>query len=191
MSLVRLLNEIYPISEEAVRIIEPFVSLRKVAAGQFVIRQDMVADNVFLVKSGAFRNFSSFEGKDHTRWFAIEGDIFTSMFSFQKNEPAIASVVALIDSEVYTISIGKIKEIIVSNKDWAVWTSQYCLDGLYQLARKYVYLGRGDAYTRYKNLMKYKSFSLLNNVPLNVVASYLDVAPQTLSRIRRNIAREK
>lgn len=190
MDFAALLRQFYPISDEAIEKIRPFVSLEDVAARQLVIKQDEVTDKVFLVKCGAFRNFSRFEGKEYTRWFAIEGDIFTSMFSYSKGEAAIASVEALMDSTIYTVPIAKIKELITSDKEWAVWAAQYCLDGLYQLSRKYIFLGRGDAYTRYKNLMEYKSFQLLNNVPLQVIASYLDVAPQTLSRIRRRIGKE-
>lgn len=191
MDFPELLRMFHPISDESIEKIRPFVSLRKVAAKEKIIVEGEVADSVYLVKSGAFRNYSVFEEKEHTRWFAIEGDLFTSMFSFSKGEPAIASVIALIDSEVYCAPISEVKKIIVEDKGWAVWSSQYCIDGLYQLSRKYVFLGRGDAYTRYVNLMKYKTFQLLNNVPLQVIASYLDVAPQTLSRIRRRIAKER
>lgn len=190
MDFADFLREFYPLGDEAVEKMRPFVSCRKVAAGERIIVEGEPTEWLFLVKSGAFRNFSVADGKEHTRWFAIEGDLFTSMFSFSKGEPAIASVVALIDSEVYYAPISEVKKLIVEDKDWAVWSSQYCIDGLYQLSRKYVFLGRGDAYTRYLNLMKYKTFQLLNNVPLQVIASYLDVAPQTLSRIRRRLAKE-
>lgn len=191
MDFPTLLKEIYPISDEAIAEITPYVETRSLSAGEFLIRQGEVAGHVYLVKGGAFRNYSTFDERETTRWFGIEGDVFTSMFSFSRGEGAMSSVVALIDSEVYQLPIDVAKKIVVENKEWAVWAAQYCLDGLYQLERRYTFLGTGDAYTRYKNLMKYKTFQLLNNVSLQVIATYLGVAPQTISRIRRRIAREK
>lgn len=191
MELHELLRESFPISDEAIARMEPFVSLRKVAIRENIITQGEVAENVFLVKSGAFRNYSYHDNEETTRWFGIEGDVFTSMFSYSRGEPAMSTVVALLDSEVYEAPIDAVKKMIVEDREWAVWAAQYCLDGLYQLERRYTFLGWGDAYTRYRNLMKYKTFRLLNSVPLQVVASYLNVTPQTISRIRRRLASEK
>ena len=191
MELHELLRESYPISDAAVEKLKPLVSLREIPAGDDLITQGMVTDNVFLVKSGAFRNYSYYDGKEKTRWFGIEGDVFTSMFSYSKGEPAMSSVTALLDSVVYEAPIEEIKRLILEDSEWALWAAQYCLDGLYHLERRYTYLGWGDAYTRYRNLMKYKSFHLLNNVPLQVIATYLDVSPQTISRVRRRIAKER
>lgn len=191
MDLHELLREIYPISDEAIERMMPYVNLRKVSIRENIITQGEVTENIFLVKSGAFRNYSYHDNEETTRWFGIDGDVFTSMFSFSRGEPAMSTVVALLDSEVYEAPIDAVKKIITEDKEWAVWTAQYCLDGLYQLERRYTFLGWGDAYTRYRNLMKYKTFHLLNNVPLQVVASYLNVTPQTISRIRRRLASEK
>lgn len=191
MELKTLLTGIYPIGDEAIAEMQRHISVRRLTAGELLIRQGQPTEYVYLVREGAFRNYCTSDGRESTRWFAIEGDIFTSMFSFSKGEPAMSSVVALIDSYVYCAPIGVVKRMIEENKEWAVWTAQYCLDGLYQLERRYTFLGSGDAYTRYKNLMKYKTFQLLNNVPLQVIATYLNVAPQTISRIRRRIAHEK
>lgn len=191
MDLHELLREFYPISDEAIERMMPHVSLRKVAIRENIITQGEVTENIFLVKSGAFRNYSYHDNEETTRWFGIDGDVFTSMFSFSRGEPAMSTVVALLDSEVYEAPIEAVKKIITEDKEWAVWAAQYCLDGLYQLERRYTFLGWGDAYTRYRNLMKYKTFRLLNSVPLQVVASYLNVTPQTISRIRRRLASEK
>lgn len=191
MELRDFLRDIYPISEEAIDKLTPFITVRKVSTGEEIITQGQVADKIFMVKEGAFRNYSYYDGKETTRWFGIDGDVFTSMFSFSKGEPAMSTVVALVDSVVYEAPIDVLKRLIIEDNEWAIWTSQYCLDGFYHLERRYTFLGWGDAYTRYRNLMKYKSFHLLNNVPLQVIATYLDVSPQTISRIRRRIAKEK
>lgn len=47
------------------------------------------------------------------------------------------------------------------------------------------------AETRYKNLLEKYPASLIQNIPLKHLASFLGIAPQSLSRIRKKIHEER
>jgi hypothetical protein len=77
--------------------------------------------------------------------------------------------------------------LIKSSHEWAEWVSYLLIDGLYVFERRYTFLGRGDALTRYTNFMKMRPKWMVNCIPLKYIASYLGITPQTLSNIRRKI----
>ena len=178
MEIDEIIREIYPMSDEGISLLRPLLREQRIRAHTLMIRQGHLCREVFFVKSGVARNFTLCDGKEHTRWFAMDGDLLTS-------------VEALTDMEVYTADIDKIKELIVKSPEWALWTSQYLMDGLYIIERRYTFLGQGDAYARYTNLQKMRSAKMLNFIPLQDIASYLGITPQTLSRVRRRIAEEE
>lgn len=191
MEIEEIIRDIYPMSDEGISLLRPLLHEQRIYANTLMIRQGHLSREVFFVKSGVARNFTLCDGKEHTRWFAMDGDLLASMFSLSRGLPAVASVEALTDMEVYTADIDKVKELIVKSPEWALWTSQYLIDGLYIIERRYTFLGQGDAYARYINLQKMRSAKMLNFIPLQDIASYLGITPQTLSRVRRRIAEEE
>lgn len=161
-----------------------------VKKGDLIMFQDKVCKKLFVIKTGVFRNFVIIDGNDTTRWFAEDGDIFTSMVSFAYGDPSIASVEALCDSEILTASLDDVKALITTSPEWSLWMNHFVSDGLAVMEKRYRYLGQGDAYTRFRNLYEWRRAEVLRHIPLQHIASYLNVSPQTISRFRRKIAAE-
>lgn len=191
MQIEEILRSIYPMSDAGVDLIRPLLKEEIYQKRDMLITQGEMCREIFFVKKGVARNFSICDGKEYTRWFAMDGDLVTSMFGFAKDLPAISSVECESQMEVYTADINDIRRLIVESPEWALWTSQYLIDGLYILERRHTFLGQGDAYTRYVNLLKMRSFKMLNCISLKHIASYLGITQQTLSRVLRQLVREK
>lgn len=187
MELREIFDIVRPISDEAYEQIENLTTLRKVKAHEYIIEEGKLSREIFFVKSGIFRNFALNDDKEHTRWFAEEGDIICSMFSFVMKQRAIATVEALTDAELYVASSQDMRELIENSFEWSKWISRYLIEGLYAYERRYTFLGTGDALTRYENLLRMRQRSMLDKIPLQHIASYLNITPQTLSKIRRTL----
>lgn len=187
MDIKELIDTIRPVSDEALEMFLPKLTPRSVRAKELIIEQGKTSRSIYFICSGVFRNFTLNDGEEHTRWFALDGDIVASMFSFANGQPAIASVQALTDAEVCVMSIADAKELMDSSPEWSRWANRFFADGLYMLERRYLYIGVGDAMTRYKNLQSMRSFEMLQKVPLQYIASYLNMRPQTLSNIRKQL----
>lgn len=189
MNIADMIREVAPMSDEGLSLLEDLLIPESVPAGTMIIKEGVTSRYLYFINSGCLRNFALEEdGHEQTRWFATDGDLVASMYSFAAGEPAIASVEALTDVELHKVRIHDIKQLIVDNHEWAVWACRYLADGLYVLERRYTFLGHGDAMTRYLNLQKMRTFEILNKIPLQYIASYLGITPQTLSRIRRRLA---
>lgn len=190
MDLEQIVFNTYKVSQEAyeaaLKYIEPF-SCKK---GELLMRQGEMCNYVFIISEGVFRNFAiNDEGEDHTRWFAEDGDLFTSMLSFSSSEKSIASVEALCDSFGWKISIENARHLLDNNREWSVWANHLFADGLAVMEKRYSFLGTGNAYARFCNLYKWRRSEVLRHIPLQHIASYLGVTPQSISRFRRKLVK--
>ncbi len=176
-------------SDEGLSLLEPLLTPVSIRPGTMIIEEGAVSRHLYFIKSGCLRNFALDDGREQTRWFAVDGDLVASMHSFVTGEPAIASVEALTDVEMYQARINDIKALTEKSHEWALWACRYLCDGLYVLERRYTFLGHGDALTRYANLQRMRTFAILNRIPLQYIASYLGITPQTLSRVRRKLSK--
>ena len=118
------------------------------------------------------------------RFLVRPGEVSRELFIIKEG---IARNFSLYDGTAMDLLVADrddIHRLINGNPEWALWTARYLIDGLYQIERRFVFLGQGDAYTKYQNLQQYRTFEVLNQIPLQQIASYLNITPQTLSRIR-------
>ncbi len=111
-----------------------------------------------------------------------------SMFSFSRDLPAVSSIEALTDAKVYVLSFEDARRLIMTNDEWARWTAIHLLDGLFVLERRNTFLRHGDALRRYCNFVRMRTANTSNKIPLKYIASYLNMTPPTLSRIRSKVA---
>ena len=96
---------------------------------------------------------------------------------------------ALEDSSALAVTFSDFRRLIDERPDLMRWWSTVLLLQVYCLERRYVWIGTCDATQRYKTMLKIRS-SIINRIPLKYVAQYLNVTPETLSRIRAKIAKE-
>lgn len=190
MELEEIVRSVHPVSDEAIEQLRRILTSRKVPARRFLVRPGEVSRELFIIKEGIARNFSLYDGKETTRWFGLEGDVIAEMFSFVQGKPAACAIETVTAMDLLVADRDDIHRLINGNPEWALWTARYLIDGLYQIERRFVFLGQGDAYTKYQNLQQYRTFEVLNQIPLQQIASYLNITPQTLSRIRRRVARK-
>ncbi|MDE5790005.1 MAG: Crp/Fnr family transcriptional regulator [Muribaculaceae bacterium] len=190
MDLKTALRMVHPISDDAIEELKLFLVPFNVEKGGQLIAQGVVARDVFIILEGSLRCYTLVDGIEYTRWFATPGDVVTSMFSFCHNLPASSTIASLSNAHGYSVRIEDVKRLISINSEWAQWSIKYIMEGLFILERRQTLLGYGDAQSRYLNFLRARSVETVNNIPLQYIASYLGMTPQTLSRVRRRIARD-
>lgn len=189
MELNDALRLVAPLSDRAIEQLKPYLVPFGIDKGGQIVTQGVVTRDVFIVLDGILRCYTLVDGIEYTRWFATPGDVVTSMFSYCHELPASSTIAALTDSNGYSFRIEDAKRLVAENPEWARWAVSYLTEGLFILDRRQTQLGYGDAQNRYLNFLRARSVNTFNNIPLQHIASYLGMTPQTLSRVRRNIAR--
>lgn len=167
--------------------INRYLQTRRVKEGEVLIEAGQYARELYFVINGILKiNGVNSKGDVVIRFFIPENRLCTILYSFQNNVPATESVIAACDSEVIVLT-----HKLLDNINNEVPYFKALLDGIMQqallkkIAIMSAYLGE-DATTRYLSFLKQQP-NVVNRVSLNDVASYLEITPQSLSRIRRAI----
>jgi CRP-like cAMP-binding protein len=155
---------------------------------QYLLQAGDVCKCVGFVSRGCLRLYSLDDlGKEHIQRFAIEGWWMTDSVSYQAQEPAANNIDALEDSELLLIDRTSQEKLIATIPKWGEYLKQELentlKDALLRIS-DFVSLSSED---RYKNFLRTYP-DLVQRIPLHQIASYLGITPQSLSRIRREVA---
>ena len=158
--------------------------------GEIIQSANDVNTPTIYVKTGILRSYIiDSNGKEHIYMFASEGWILGDIEALEFNQPTQLYVDCLEDSEV-----------IFFNKDYLFEADlpkakieeniQLLFRRIGRLQRRVLLLMGAPAIDRYLYFLETYP-DLPNRVPQKMIASYLGIAPQTLSTIRSRIARSK
>lgn len=129
------------------------------------------------------------EGNDVTKHFHVENQ-FLMDESLVEYEKSICTYEALEDCEILVVSAKKLKEIILQNESLRMIYITCLEHGLrYKIAREnsFLMMSATERYIEFK-----KEYPRLEKrVNQGYIATYLGIAPESLSRIRRILREEK
>lgn len=182
-------------SEECVESICDAVTLHKVKRHDVIVRQGEISDFIVINRNGIFRIGLRVNEKEDTILFGTSGDVFLSMQTYLSGAPAIFSLEALVDAEIWKLSINKMKNLSLQYPELVVWSRNLFADQLGELERRYVFLNFRTAHERlelFHQMLKDSRHSealrnIMRSVPLKYIAQYLKITPQTLSKLRREM----
>ena len=192
MELEEIMREPWLPSEESIVLMKSIGEEVVYQRGAKLVEQGKRSNHFFIIKEGVCRSFYVDENYEDTNLFAKEGDIIGSICGYFRNEPAKFSIEALTTMKIIMIPFEKLKEALAVNVELSKWICDLLFGQLDALERRYYYRsGRNDAYSRFVSMVEKWPHGQLNDVPLKYIAQYLQIAPQTLSRIRRKYLKQK
>ena len=189
MDLRQALCSIKHLSDTTFRKLSEMAEVRSVKKGECIIRQGRIDNNFIVIKEGIFRLWFIANGKERTIGFGCAGDPFTSIATYRSGEQSIFSFEAVTDAEVYLMSQSDIKALIAEDRDFADWMSAYLFEQLDALYRKEVIFGTYNATKRFETFVLNRP-EIYKSVPSKYLAQYLNIAPETLSRIQSSLIKK-
>ncbi|WP_435138244.1 Crp/Fnr family transcriptional regulator [Formosa sp. A9] len=187
MNINQILDKIYPIKASSkLKLIGSFeeISLPK---NQLIIRSDKVEKNIYFIKKGIARTFSNTDDIEVTIAFGEEGDTIISLKSYILNQSGYENIELLEDCELYKISTENLQNLFATDIDIANWGRKFAEQELIKAEQRFISNQLGTATERYLELLKNHP-TLIQRVPLGLIASYLGITQVSLSRIRANIS---
>ncbi|MBU3024701.1 Crp/Fnr family transcriptional regulator [Zobellia galactanivorans] len=141
----------------------------------------------YFVKKGCLRLFYiDEEGKDVTRYIAFENQFATELVSFITNEPAQESIQVIENSELLYITHEDFRHLMTLVPKWKDFYSIYLEKAYVNNAKRLISFTTLDASERYKQLFKINP-NIVKRLPNKIVASYINISQETLSRIKSKI----
>lgn len=162
---------------------------KKLKKKQFLLQEGGVCNRLAFVERGALYSYSTdAKGTQHVIQFAFEGWWISDLYSFFTQEPSNLTIEALEDCELLLIDHEqhhKLLKLVSKYETYIRLLYQNAYIALQRRVESTIGLTAEEKYNRL--LSQYPA--ILQRIPLNLIASYLGVTPETLSRIRKQITR--
>lgn len=160
---------------------------RPVAEGEFLFRGGRICEEVFFVQEGVLRIVArSPQGKEITHSFRQAGHLCTLLASFEQQVPTPLRIQAACAARVLAIGKARLDQLCQQLPAVADRFRQLCQQQLLEKLQVHrAYLGL-DAATRYQTFLACQP-GIAGRVPQRLIASYLGITPQSLSRLRRAV----
>lgn len=156
---------------------------------QFLLQEGDVCRELAFVEKGALYSYTvDSKGNQHVIRFAFEGWWMANLQSFFTGEPTTLNIEVLDDSELLMLdrkNHEKLLDEIPAYERYHRIIVQNAYISLQQRAENALGLTAEEKYSR----LVQQNPEFMNRVPLNLVASYLGVSPETLSRVRGQISK--
>jgi CRP-like cAMP-binding protein len=180
-----------PLTEEEQELIKSYLTVKKIRKRQYLLQEGDVCKCVAFVEIGAMRLYRVNEdGSEHIVAFALDGSFMTDLFSFLTNEPSTYNIDAIEDSELVLITRSASDELRKISPKYQEFIFQATSEAYIQLERRISSTISLSLEERYKELtLKYPD--IIQRLPQHMIASYMGLTPETLSRVRKRISARK
>ncbi len=178
------------LSESDINSLAGYFRKLEVDKGDVIVRKGNNQPYFYFVEKGMLRVHSTSEdGKDHILHFAPENWIVGDRGSIYFNEAAFFSIDVIEDSVIMRFDMALMDQLSVVCQNFRQNNDRLLHNHIRHLNRRINLLQEASARTRYLNFIELYPDVLLR-VPQWMVASYLGIAPESLSRVRRELAKE-
>jgi len=164
-------------------ILESILVAKRYAKGEKIISQGEVCTNIYWIVKGLVRQYYYKNGKDLTEYMAAENTICMCIESLFREEPSNLQIVALEPTILYQIPKADLEAVAMKSVNIQILYRKILEESLI-LSQKHADMLRFEsALDRYQKLVK-RNPQLVLRAPLVYIASYLQMTPETLSRVR-------
>ncbi len=154
--------------------------------GEFIIKEGDICTGPLWIASGLVREFYIKNGKEMTEHLATEQSIVMSIESMFYEKPSLLQIEALENTVVYELPKEQLEIVAIHSVNIQILYRKILEESLITCQRHADLVRFESAADRYKRLMNEKP-ELFLRVPLTHIASFLQMTPETLSRVRATV----
>tara|TARA_Y100001954_G_C15760381_1_gene578777 strand:+ start:974 stop:1549 length:576 start_codon:yes stop_codon:yes gene_type:complete len=178
------------LSAKASDYIQAIAKRMRIAKGVRLIEEGQMVRKSYFVLDGCLRSYCySSDGKEHTLQFAIKDWWISDFIAFYRNDKAVLNVECLIDSEILEFDSKDLERLFVLFPEFQKFHKENLENHIISLNKRILnqlQLSASDRYelfiNQYPDIHQY--------VPNYLIASYLGITQQSLSRIKIETSRK-
>lgn len=177
------------ISEQEQNLVKTFFAPKKIRKKQYLLQEGDICKHLAFVEKGLLRSYSVDEkGTEHMLHFAWEGWWMADILSFLSAEPSTYFIDAIEESELLLISLSGFEEMLLKVPVMERYFRILFQNNIISKERRLIQSLAFSAEEKYLHLLA-NNPQLVQKIPQNLIASYLGITPETLSRIKRKISK--
>lgn len=187
-NLLANLKLFVPFEDTELHLIESYFRSENVNKSSCVLNEGQVCKKIYYVNSGCFKAYYISDGKENVLDFFLENQWFVELGSFINETPSPFYIEAIENSEIYCLSKSNFEKL---RNEFHNWERFYCtllekhIPRLIDLLNDKLSISNEE---RYFKLIKNRP-DLITRLPQYLIASYLGLTPEGLSKLRRRTAK--
>jgi len=189
--LLQSIEEKISISKEEFDFCKTLFIPKKLRKKQYLLQEGDVCRYTAFVEKGMLRTFTVDEkGNEPILQFSMEGWWIADLYSFLTEEPSIYNIEALEECELLLITKENWEILLAKVPAFERYFRLLIQNNLIATQRRLMSSLSESAEEKYTKLIN--NFpGCIQRVPQHMIASYLGITPETLSRIRAQLAARK
>jgi CRP-like cAMP-binding protein len=177
------------ITNEQLLLLNDAIKSKTIEKGTVLLRQGEICSHSFFVEKGLLRSYTiDNSGKEHIIQFASENWIISDRSSIFFNEPSDFYIDAVEDTTFVFLDQNFINLACEISVSFRLFNDKALQNHIRHLQKRINLLLGASAEQRYLEFIKLYPDMLLR-VPQWMIASYLGITPESLSRVRKELAK--
>jgi CRP-like cAMP-binding protein len=190
-TLLQNINNIITLTREEEEHLKTFFISKKILKKQFIVQQDDPSKYLIYVVKGALKSFTVNEdGNTNVMQFAIEDWWMAENNSFFTGEPSMYSMDAVEDSQLLLLTHENYERMLADIPKMEKYWRSILEKRIIAMQRRITIMLTYSIEKKYTRFMEIYP-NLNNRFPQHLIASYLGISPETLSRLRKSINSKK
>ena len=184
----RSFNEKVALTKAEEALIKTYLTPKKLRKKQYLLQEGDPCNAFAFIEKGALKSYTVDDnGNECIIQFGIEGWTIADMYSFLTGEPATYNIDAIEDAELILISKAAHEELLHKLPKYETYTRINITGAYVAMQRRLTSIISSPIEERYKSYTDSYP-EIVQRVPQHMIASYMGLTPETLSRIRRRIS---
>jgi CRP/FNR family transcriptional regulator, anaerobic regulatory protein len=184
--LLQMLNQLKPLNKNLEEALINGFAIEQIKKGELLLNEGKVCTKLWFLSKGLLRAFHNIDDKEVTCRIMFNHHIVIAPGSFFMQTPSTESIDALSHSLVATITFQTLQKIYAAFPEFNYHTSLITEQYFYKQEQRLYMLRKHDGIEKYRYFLEHYE-NYLKEIPQKYIASFLNIAPETLSRIRKKL----
>jgi len=182
------IQQLITLNDEEWHAVEALIEIKEYHRKDLFHMEGEICKKAGFILQGCFRSVKDIEGEERTFDFAVENEFVTDYYSILTNSLSEFNIIAVEDSVVAVMDAQQLLRLFDGDRTWqkfgrhvaeqtCCYYQQRLLSAFFDAPKK-----------RYEKLLA-ESPDIILRVPQHIIANYLGVTKETLSRIRKKMSR--
>lgn len=177
------MDEISPVSDPSKNTLQQFVTRNDYQRGDHLLDMGQINYHFHFIVEGSARVYYLREGRDISHYFALDGQFIGGLESLFTGEPSNKAIELTEDSVVHSFPYSDFEGLCDQHHDierLGRKLATFAFLDAQKLVEDVRFLSAAERYQE----LKERHPGISNRIPLKHLASYLNISPVSLSRIR-------
>jgi len=189
--LIQFILSVHSMPQQQADEIVSFFKEKEFSKNDFLLKEGRVCNEYHILEEGFARAYTyDLEGTDVTTAFYSTNQVVCELFSFFKRIPSREYIQALSDCKSWYITYEELQIVFHSMPQFREFGRSILVNAYASLKQRMLSTLHETAEDRYSNLIK-SNPDIFQYAPLKNIASFVGVTDTSLSRIRKEFAKNQ